>query len=207
VDPERPDLGRFPALARAKAASCLLEPGDLLFLPPYHWHHVRSLDVSISVSFWSPPWLDHFLTPAGRRTIRLLFERDRLIALRGRVQGGGGFLDMARFFTRREEPELAVLFAAAALEERLRALVRNAHVGAREIHDLRDATSLVAALVERGACSAEENRKIGEWVEITSSARSGREVSLAEASAMIEGVDAFAARHPAVTQKRTTVET
>uniref|UniRef100_A0A8D9E4Q0 Lysine-specific demethylase 8 n=1 Tax=Cacopsylla melanoneura TaxID=428564 RepID=A0A8D9E4Q0_9HEMI len=31
---------------------CTLNPGDMLYIPPKHWHHVRSLSTSISVSFW-----------------------------------------------------------------------------------------------------------------------------------------------------------
>ncbi|XP_017297790.1 lysine-specific demethylase 8-like [Diaphorina citri] len=31
---------------------CTLNPGDMLYIPPKVWHHVRSLSTSISVSFW-----------------------------------------------------------------------------------------------------------------------------------------------------------
>jgi hypothetical protein len=56
VDPERPDLAAFPAFAGARASEVVLEPGELLFLPARYWHHVRSLDVSISVNtWWAPP--------------------------------------------------------------------------------------------------------------------------------------------------------
>jgi hypothetical protein len=56
IDPERPDLTTFPAFAEARASDVVLEPGELLFLPARYWHHVRSLDVSISVNtWWAPP--------------------------------------------------------------------------------------------------------------------------------------------------------
>ena len=51
VDVESPDLERFPRFARTTPATIVLEPGQVLFLPVGWWHHVRSLDVSISVSF------------------------------------------------------------------------------------------------------------------------------------------------------------
>ncbi|KQZ06091.1 transcription factor jumonji jmjc domain-containing protein [Caulobacter sp. Root1455] len=46
VDPEAPDLARFPRYrdAYAAAEAAWLEPGDALFVPKYWWHHVTSLD-------------------------------------------------------------------------------------------------------------------------------------------------------------------
>lgn len=52
VDVENPDLDRFPDFARAKYLEALVGPGDLLFIPVGWWHHVRSLTVSCSISFW-----------------------------------------------------------------------------------------------------------------------------------------------------------
>lgn len=37
-----------------------LEPGDILWVPPYAWHHVVSLTPSVSVNVWSrTPWAAH----------------------------------------------------------------------------------------------------------------------------------------------------
>ena len=33
-------------------ADCVLEPGQMLFIPPGWWHYVKSTTVSFSVSFW-----------------------------------------------------------------------------------------------------------------------------------------------------------
>lgn len=52
VDVENPDLERFPKFAEAPFLSCVLSPGELLFIPVKHWHYVRALDLSFSVSFW-----------------------------------------------------------------------------------------------------------------------------------------------------------
>ncbi|WP_317201309.1 cupin-like domain-containing protein [Janthinobacterium sp.] len=50
VDPENPDLEAFPRFADATPHDITLNSGDGLFIPILWWHHVRSLDVSISLS-------------------------------------------------------------------------------------------------------------------------------------------------------------
>ena len=55
VDPEAPDLDRFPqaAEAMAEARTAELGPGDAIYIPHMWWHHVRSLDdLSILVNYW-----------------------------------------------------------------------------------------------------------------------------------------------------------
>ncbi|KAK7168107.1 hypothetical protein R3I94_002226 [Phoxinus phoxinus] len=52
VEVENPDLVKFPDFSRASYQECVLRPGDVLFIPLQHWHYVRSLELSFSVSFW-----------------------------------------------------------------------------------------------------------------------------------------------------------
>ncbi|BES87860.1 Cupin superfamily protein [Nesidiocoris tenuis] len=52
VDPLNPDYEKFPTFKKAVTHYCQLGPGEILFIPPKWWHHVESLDVSFSVSFW-----------------------------------------------------------------------------------------------------------------------------------------------------------
>lgn len=55
VNPEAPDLERFPKYRQAFAAAqvACLEPGDALFMPKYWWHHVTSLDpYNAMVNYW-----------------------------------------------------------------------------------------------------------------------------------------------------------
>ncbi|XP_006813260.1 bifunctional peptidase and arginyl-hydroxylase JMJD5-like [Saccoglossus kowalevskii] len=52
VDAENPDLIRFPLFATTPYMDCILQPGEMLYIPPKYWHYIRSLDVSFSVSFW-----------------------------------------------------------------------------------------------------------------------------------------------------------
>jgi ribosomal protein L16 Arg81 hydroxylase len=51
VDVENVDAARFPLFARATILKVTIEPGDMLFLPIGWWHHVRSLDTAVTVSF------------------------------------------------------------------------------------------------------------------------------------------------------------
>jgi hypothetical protein len=51
VDPTAPDLDRFPLYSQATPYECVLEPGDLVFMPSNWWHHVICLEPSITVSF------------------------------------------------------------------------------------------------------------------------------------------------------------
>ena len=44
---------RFPLVERVEAFEAVLEPGDLLYIPPLWFHEVESLDVSISVNVWT----------------------------------------------------------------------------------------------------------------------------------------------------------
>lgn len=62
VDPQAPDLDRYPRFAKAwdQALVAELEPGDAIYIPTLWWHHVASLDpVNILVNYW------HNDTPHG----------------------------------------------------------------------------------------------------------------------------------------------
>ena len=50
VDPDRPALDRFPLFRNATAFECVLEPGEMLFMPSLWWHHVIALESSITVN-------------------------------------------------------------------------------------------------------------------------------------------------------------
>jgi hypothetical protein len=61
VDPDHPDLERFPRFAEAAATaqSAELAPGDAIYIPFHWWHGVESLDeVNFFVNYWwndAPP--------------------------------------------------------------------------------------------------------------------------------------------------------
>jgi len=51
-DVENCDHEKFPLFQTAYYTECVLKSGDMLYMPPKHWHFVRSLSLSFSVSFW-----------------------------------------------------------------------------------------------------------------------------------------------------------
>lgn len=52
VDVDAPDPARFPLATGLPYVDCLLEPGQMLYIPPGWWHYVKALSVSFSVSYW-----------------------------------------------------------------------------------------------------------------------------------------------------------
>ncbi|KAL6655347.1 hypothetical protein ACP70R_006173 [Stipagrostis hirtigluma subsp. patula] len=52
VDLDNMNLKEFPKAENLEFMDCILEEGDLLYIPPKWWHYVRSLSISFSVSFW-----------------------------------------------------------------------------------------------------------------------------------------------------------
>jgi hypothetical protein len=55
VDPEVPDLERYPRFAAAQRSMMVadLNPGDAIVIPPLWWHHVRARDrLNVLVNYW-----------------------------------------------------------------------------------------------------------------------------------------------------------
>ncbi|KAI1300231.1 Lysine-specific demethylase 8 [Halotydeus destructor] len=58
VDLENVEAEKFPNFAKfadSHMSECILEPGQLLYIPKNTWHFVRSLETSCSISFWFEP--------------------------------------------------------------------------------------------------------------------------------------------------------
>ena len=53
VDMDNPDYEKYPKFRNATKYECILEPGDVLFIPAMWFHNITTLDFSISVNvFW-----------------------------------------------------------------------------------------------------------------------------------------------------------
>lgn len=65
-DPEAPDFDRFPLARQALMIECVVNPGDLLYVPAGWFHQVRALTFSLSSNRWAravPLALDADLSP------------------------------------------------------------------------------------------------------------------------------------------------
>ncbi|QSJ20133.1 cupin-like domain-containing protein [Nostoc sp. UHCC 0702] len=68
VNIEKPDLDKFPKFQKAKYIEDILEPDEMLYIPPFWWHQFYSLDqLNISVNFWWMANLKDYFAPQSRR--------------------------------------------------------------------------------------------------------------------------------------------
>ncbi|MEH2170914.1 MAG: cupin-like domain-containing protein [Nostoc sp.] len=52
VDPNLPNLELFPKFPWQERIEVVLQAGEMLYIPPYWWHHVTALEENISLSFF-----------------------------------------------------------------------------------------------------------------------------------------------------------
>lgn len=52
LDPEIPDLNKYPGYRQASPVKCRLNAGDVLYLPSLWFHHVRQSHGCIALNYW-----------------------------------------------------------------------------------------------------------------------------------------------------------
>ncbi|MEH1779528.1 MAG: cupin-like domain-containing protein [Nostoc sp.] len=52
VDPNLPNLELFPKFPWQERIEVVIQAGEMLYIPPYWWHHVTAIDENISLSFF-----------------------------------------------------------------------------------------------------------------------------------------------------------
>eukprot|EP00049_Salpingoeca_infusionum_P007797 m.126268 g.126268 ORF g.126268 m.126268 type:complete len:832 (-) comp13825_c0_seq1:10-2505(-) len=92
VDFDNPDLSQFPFYSHAEGFTVEVEAGDLLYIPPYYWHHVETTSpFSISLSTLSH---DDTTRQAMNTIYNMDHKFDRLKHTQGKVFAMRLFLDM-----------------------------------------------------------------------------------------------------------------
>jgi hypothetical protein len=79
VNIDQPDCDHFPKLVGAQPYCAEIGPGDMLYIPPFWWHQVYSLDIGISVNYWWMPRARQLFAPQLSDTfvdiVRALLQR------------------------------------------------------------------------------------------------------------------------------------
>lgn len=101
VNPEQPDFVRFKLFEQATMYECEIEPGEMLYIPPDWWHHVRGLDKNITVShnFFNETNANEHLTGILRKLPTLVDGFDQSPSFREKLNihwRSRGFLDTER---------------------------------------------------------------------------------------------------------------
>jgi lysine-specific demethylase 8 len=53
IDPQNPDLIKYPLFDRTSCLEAVLEPGEILFIPVFWWHQARSITTAINLNMWA----------------------------------------------------------------------------------------------------------------------------------------------------------
>ena len=61
VDPNLPNLELFPKFPWQQRIEVVLQPGEMLYIPPYWWHYVTAVDENISLSFFYDVTIQDYL--------------------------------------------------------------------------------------------------------------------------------------------------
>lgn len=65
VNPDQHDLKLFPKFPINEKIEVIINPGEILYIPPFWWHHVTALDENISLTFWYSPNIRDFWSQKG----------------------------------------------------------------------------------------------------------------------------------------------
>jgi hypothetical protein len=165
VDIDKPDLNSFPGFSQACAIEGVVGAGDLLYLPSRWWHHVKSLENTISVNFWWPANFDQALVPNDLRRLPMQYQHDRLGQLKSTAlePAGLSLIDLAKLLYERKYYLPAVLAAGATLEEAIRELCRQHRIPDRHNSILRDLGFLNDELEATGVYSEQEASSVRSW--------------------------------------------
>ncbi|KTD43143.1 cupin-like domain-containing protein [Legionella parisiensis] len=70
---DQPDFKTYPKFASAKPYEVILHPTDIMYIPPFWWHQVFNLDMTISVNFWWRLYKKQCINPSFARIVTYRF--------------------------------------------------------------------------------------------------------------------------------------
>lgn len=122
IDPDNPDFEKYPLYAKANPIKLLVEAGDILYMPSFWWHHVRSLDFTISVNYW---WRSHIRQCLNKPALDMLhraYEAGVLIEKLSEldIEGYANLSFLTDFYLESGVKWAAVLVALSIFEEQLK---------------------------------------------------------------------------------------
>ena len=126
VDPEELDGQSFPEFPSWREISFVLDAGETLFIPAFWWHHVRSLDFSVSINEWWPPPAESYLAENAADYLRLKYGKERLAKIFSGEAAGRrphAFARLARLALTHHRALASTLFCGAATRLCLRLLL------------------------------------------------------------------------------------
>jgi lysine-specific demethylase 8 len=118
VDLDNPDFSRFPLFREAQLMETVVGPGEMLFIPANYWHYVRSLEPSISVSFW---WRAYRVAEIFFQLLKA-FQANQLPAF---IKANIGSINMNDIKEFGGIARLAAAFQATPMPDEMRQIVRN----------------------------------------------------------------------------------
>ena len=69
VNPDLLQLELFPKFPWQERIEVILQSGDIIYIPPFWWHHVTSVDENISLSFWYDIKIQDFFRQKNMLTV------------------------------------------------------------------------------------------------------------------------------------------
>jgi jumonji domain-containing protein 7 len=117
VDVDKPDYDAFPRFREARPLRVTLRPGQMLFMPAFWWHHVKSESMSISVNQWFHPSLHQMNGPFAWSLLVGAFKRDRFADARSHLELDDVGLVQLALDQLEMSPPLGVLLASVAAGE------------------------------------------------------------------------------------------
>jgi hypothetical protein len=164
VDLETLDTAAHPAFPLDTILVCELAPGDALYIPAFWWHHVRSLDPSVSVNVWWAARPAQLLVANSVDYLRLKYKRDALAALYdGEPDRAASLLRLAHAALGKGLDCAAALLTGASTRAALDALSREHEPddeATRDVAQHDGAESLIATLATHGALSRDDARLV-----------------------------------------------